>query len=87
MTEKKTGSDFNKIQVYISSYFKILEIVSEDLDLGSLETGTQAPPLSLLQYVSCHSQDHNMILDGCQSSNHCFCTPAKKGTENGASFT
>ena len=43
MTEKKTGSDFNKIQVYISSYFKILEIVSEDLDLGSLETETQAP--------------------------------------------
>ena len=52
MTEKKNGSDFNKIQVYISSYFKILEIVSKDLDWGSLETGTQAPSLSLLRYVS-----------------------------------
>ena len=87
MTGKENGSDFSKIQVYISSYFKILERVSKELGLASLETGTQAPSLSLLQYVSCHSQNHNMILDGCQSSSHCFCIPAKKGIENGASFT
>lgn len=75
--KKNSGSGLNKLEVNISSYFRILEIVGKELDLGSLETGTQAP-LSLLRYVSCHSQDHNMTQDGCQSSSNCFCIPAKK---------
>lgn len=75
--EKKSGSGLNKPAVNISPCFRILETVSKELDVGSLETGTQAP-LSLLHYVSCHSQDHNMTQDGCRSSSNCFCIPAKK---------
>lgn len=71
----ETNGGLNKTEAYILSYFKVLEVVSKELDLSSLE---MEPRLTLFVASLSDSQDHNITHGGCQSSSLCFCIPAKK---------